>query len=173
MSVFRRLSLAKFMVVISTCAIIVCVILPVRYIIKFSSFFPRGIWFETDRKKHASRVWSLKRIRIWTINALGKPNQLTNRNNNAHQKNLRRQLTTTLLPHPHIRMMKSRTKSPGSPGSNGSTGLSSPGPICPLRGLGGVGGGAAAGSEDSKAYPSISAAYWLPAPTPTPYHVPG
>ncbi|XP_062705212.1 CUGBP Elav-like family member 2 isoform X5 [Aedes albopictus] len=81
-------------------------------------------------------------------------------------------LTLRPLSSPVVYQVANRTKSPGSPGSNGSTGLSSPGPICPLRGLGGVGGGAAAGSEDSKAYPSISAAYWLPAPTPTPYHVP-
>ncbi|XP_055637693.1 uncharacterized protein LOC129776208 isoform X3 [Toxorhynchites rutilus septentrionalis] len=63
-----------------------------------------------------------------------------------------------------------RTKSPGSPGSNGSglsptSGLS----ICPLRGSGGGGGE----ESCSKAYPSISAAYWLPAPSPTPYQVPG
>ncbi|XP_065078447.1 CUGBP Elav-like family member 1 isoform X4 [Ochlerotatus camptorhynchus] len=71
---------------------------------------------------------------------------------------------------PVVHQVTNRTKSPGSPGSNGS-GLSSPGPICPLRGLISSGGGGAA-NEDSKAYPSISAAYWLPAPTPTPYHVP-
>lgn len=79
-------------------------------------------------------------------------------------------------------MLKSRTKSPGSPGSTTTTGSngSSPGGgsgvdrgaslICPLRGS-----LAAAGMTDEhgKAYPSISAAYWLPAPSPTPYQVPG
>ncbi|KFB39923.1 CUGBP Elav-like family member 2-like isoform X5 [Anopheles sinensis] len=61
--------------------------------------------------------------------------------------------------------MKSRTKSPSSPscggvggGGGGGAGV---GPICPLR-----------NEESSKSYPSISAAYWLPAPTPTPYQVP-
>ncbi|XP_058814550.1 uncharacterized protein LOC131678417 [Topomyia yanbarensis] len=72
-------------------------------------------------------------------------------------------------------VLPNRTKSPGSPASNGS-GLSSTA-ICPLRGLGGAGGGGSI-SEDGivgsgKSYPSISAAYWLPAPSATPYQVPG
>ncbi|XP_035782303.1 CUGBP Elav-like family member 1 isoform X4 [Anopheles albimanus] len=65
--------------------------------------------------------------------------------------------------------MKSRTKSPSSPCAG----------VGVVGGAGGVGGGGGVGSicplrnEDSnKSYPSISAAYWLPAPTPTPYQVP-
>uniref|UniRef100_A0A4Y0BIH6 RRM domain-containing protein n=1 Tax=Anopheles funestus TaxID=62324 RepID=A0A4Y0BIH6_ANOFN len=56
----------------------------------------------------------------------------------------------------------SRTKSPSSPCGGGvGGGGGGVGPICPLR-----------NEESSKSYPSISAAYWLPAPTPTPYQVP-
>lgn len=78
-------------------------------------------------------------------------------------------------------MLKSRTKSgPGSPGSttsNGSSpggggGVGSNGAVCPLRGSL-AGGGGLTTDEHGKAYPSISAAYWLPAPSPTPYQVPG
>uniref|UniRef100_A0A8W7PIF6 Uncharacterized protein n=1 Tax=Anopheles coluzzii TaxID=1518534 RepID=A0A8W7PIF6_ANOCL len=58
--------------------------------------------------------------------------------------------------------MKSRTKSPSSPCGGGvGGGGAGVGPICPLR-----------NEESAKSYPSISAAYWLPAPTPTPYQVP-
>uniref|UniRef100_A0A182VDK7 Uncharacterized protein n=1 Tax=Anopheles merus TaxID=30066 RepID=A0A182VDK7_ANOME len=58
--------------------------------------------------------------------------------------------------------MKSRTKSPSSPCGGVGGGGAGVGPICPLR-----------NEESAKSYPSISAAYWLPAPTPTPYQVPG
>lgn len=80
-------------------------------------------------------------------------------------------------------MLKSRTKSePGSPaGSTTSNGSSSGGggggsiggsAVCPLRGAL-AGNGGLTTDEHGKAYPSISAAYWLPAPSPTPYQVPG
>lgn len=62
-------------------------------------------------------------------------------------------------------IMKSRTKS-----SSPTNGQQNGGGI-----NGGGGGHCIPGGQKSSnaAYPSISAAYWLPAPNPTPYMVPG